>query len=848
MIRIHRLGAALLLAAAPVLALGAQAPTAGAAVAVIERAEIEASGARTLSELLTARVPGLSVRRRGGVEAEGSEVRSRGLATPVQLPLGAAPMLVVDGVLADGRQARPLPITSVRVSRLDDFAPADVERIEILRGPAAAALYGTGATSGVIAITTRRGTAGPLRLEAAGSVGLASLDADFPANYQLTSGAPGAACNPLLPSPNTVGCTPTTLYRFNPLEQASPFATGRASSGRAALAGTVLGTTVFVGGRAERAGGVTGDDWESRLGARASVERAIAPGLTLSARGGYAGRDAAVPTRGSVRALDNVILRGLLGTAYDDTARGYAGTFMQTGVTPTAARLARSTGVVRVEWRARPWLTVDALGGQDRARANALRTHRTANFGNEQWNATRDRWTSGTLHAGVDARGSLLDRVALATHLAVDDVRLDDEANERIGAPITFLDGRQRTRIRTREATLRQRLSWRSVDVDAGTRWALGGSLGAPFGETSARSLGASWRPSAPRSGVDLRLRASTGLALVLPPNTLLSERGCVSTCDLRQSAGRGRRAEHEAGLDASFGERGRLELTWFDAETRGVPLDVRIVGGQTIVTSSVRNRGIEVLADARWLARPGATWRSTLALTTLRNRLTEASAPGIPGGGTFSPGHPLAGVWTGRYWWDDLNGDGVPSLSEVNPASRSFVGPSSPTLEVGLRNDVTLGRRLSLGTLLDYRGGHHRVNASGEERCRPAAHSCRQIQDPSLPIAEQVRALAIRNGYTRIADRASFFRLREVALELEAPRRAARALRTDRLALRLVGQNLALWTPYAGLDPEIGGTPETGYMVQQELFDTPLPRTVRLELRLGGGSRDAVAPPPATR
>ena len=43
------------------------------------------------------------------------------------------------------------------VSRLNDIAPEDIESIEIIKGPAAATLYGTEASNGVIQIITKRG-------------------------------------------------------------------------------------------------------------------------------------------------------------------------------------------------------------------------------------------------------------------------------------------------------------------------------------------------------------------------------------------------------------------------------------------------------------------------------------------------------------------------------------------------------------------------------------------------------------------------------------------------------------------------------------------------------------------
>ena len=49
------------------------------------------------------------------------------------------------------------------VSRLNDFNPEEIESLEILKGPAAATLYGTEAARGVINIITKKGTPGGAR-------------------------------------------------------------------------------------------------------------------------------------------------------------------------------------------------------------------------------------------------------------------------------------------------------------------------------------------------------------------------------------------------------------------------------------------------------------------------------------------------------------------------------------------------------------------------------------------------------------------------------------------------------------------------------------------------------------
>ena len=57
-------------------------------------------------------------------------------------------------------------------SRLNDINPADIESIEIIKGPAAATLYGTEASNGVIQIITKRGVSGATRFDVSAELGV----------------------------------------------------------------------------------------------------------------------------------------------------------------------------------------------------------------------------------------------------------------------------------------------------------------------------------------------------------------------------------------------------------------------------------------------------------------------------------------------------------------------------------------------------------------------------------------------------------------------------------------------------------------------------------------------------
>ena len=48
-------------------------------------------------------------------------------------------------------------------SRVNDLNPEEIESLDIIKGPSAAALYGTDAANGVVVIKTKRGKPGPAR-------------------------------------------------------------------------------------------------------------------------------------------------------------------------------------------------------------------------------------------------------------------------------------------------------------------------------------------------------------------------------------------------------------------------------------------------------------------------------------------------------------------------------------------------------------------------------------------------------------------------------------------------------------------------------------------------------------
>src|SRR5437764_10465962 len=150
-------------------------------------------GDRSLSDMLTSRVPGLLVVPGSGVNGMGARIRLRGVQS---LVADRAPLVLVDGMRIEaGEDAfspsappgfpfasyqQPLPPGPLR---LDDLNADDVESIDVISGAASAAIYGPGAQAGVILIHTKRGRSGPPRWDGYVEGGVSAEPSHWPANF-----------------------------------------------------------------------------------------------------------------------------------------------------------------------------------------------------------------------------------------------------------------------------------------------------------------------------------------------------------------------------------------------------------------------------------------------------------------------------------------------------------------------------------------------------------------------------------------------------------------------------------------------------------------------------------------
>lgn len=136
---------------------------------------------QTVDNAFYGKLPGVNLNTNGGAPGGGVSIQLRGISSLV----GASqPLYIIDGVYANNAVNRSGRGSVTGASgaetqddasnRISDLNPNDIENVEVLKGPSAAAIYGTRANAGVIIITTKRGSAGRTKVSFAQDFGMAT--------------------------------------------------------------------------------------------------------------------------------------------------------------------------------------------------------------------------------------------------------------------------------------------------------------------------------------------------------------------------------------------------------------------------------------------------------------------------------------------------------------------------------------------------------------------------------------------------------------------------------------------------------------------------------------------------
>jgi TonB-linked SusC/RagA family outer membrane protein len=265
---------------------GTSKRTLGNAITTIDAADVTQKVSNVnVTELLQAKAPGLSIMPGGGSPGTGSTIHLRGIGS---LNASATPVIYIDGVrLQSGpqgsfwnswrtqRPGEPSAGAGQEAIALDMLSPEDIESIEIIKGPAAATLYGADAASGVIQVITKRGRPGDQRLawNAKAVYGKSSWAVDRVTNY--TTCTPAIVASVLDDGvtkrfPGCQGKTATTILSRTPLDDPGALRNGTVDNYSINVRGGGQGYSYFATGDRDDEQGVMANSMNSRTGARAN--------------------------------------------------------------------------------------------------------------------------------------------------------------------------------------------------------------------------------------------------------------------------------------------------------------------------------------------------------------------------------------------------------------------------------------------------------------------------------------------------------------------------------------------------------------------------------------------------
>jgi TonB-dependent starch-binding outer membrane protein SusC len=840
-----------------------------------------------LSDALSGRAPGVQIQQFSGTTGGGSQISIRGANS---ISLSNAPLLIIDGVRADNAESSgdaSLNTGGQGPSRFDDIDPNDIETIEVVKGPAGAALYGAAGANGVIYVTTKHGVAGHTRWSTHAEYGSLRNYTTFNPNYDIM-GNYGSASQPSVGQGCTLDfqaagiCTPTSgVNTFNPLQALSPFGDGYRDSYGGSVSGGTDAAQYFLSGDFYREQGVFINNVDRRGNAHATLTSHPSSTVDVSLTATYLQGRLSLPQNDN--ALFGIIGDGLLGTAYNDANHGYF-----EGLTPsiiaqfnTFQNTDRYTTGATGTWRALPWFTATVQGGIDflnRLDDNVLPANLIVNNGPQTalgsviadpaqvWTyttsvtGTASYAFSSSLHAKTTLGGQYVDNTTRL--FPVSGVGLVGTSTSLAGASSEFTA----TEANTDEPTFglygQEELSLNDRVFLTGTlRHETDGILDEPAPATTYPSGSLSWvigeEPWFPKTPIlsSVRLRTALGVAGQIPDFRQAAIFFDAQPVRINQAdvggavlAGTGahldpeRSVEAEGGFDAGlFNDRINVTATYYNKTTHDAlvlatlgPSLGGVPGGNPpsrfLNIGETTNKGFEAGINGTLIKSRPVTVELAATGSINRNKLVTLG-DAVPLGfipfnnaiagevQRFQPGLPLGAFFSQPYTFTSTNG--IVTSNDINASStQRYVAQVMPPDEVTISPSASFYKYFHVTAQFDHRDGNDIFDFTEEFRCE--LRLCRGLYDKTAPLSQQAGDLAAFDGLSDayFMQDAEFWKLRELTFAVDAPSVVLQRLRVAAVRFSLSGRNLAVWSPYKGIDPE-ANTASSAF-TNEEFFTLP--------------------------
>jgi len=821
----------------------------GNAVSQIDVSAAEAAPVQSFSELLNGRSTGVVVQKGSGIAGGSSEIRIRGRSS--LRDVSDAPLLYIDGIRVNNRLtgSGSVPATS----RLDDIDPASIQSIEVIKGPAAATLYGTEASNGVIQIITKRGVDGPARWDLTMRQGVSYFN-DAAERLQINYGHD--------PSGNVISANMVELEeaRGTPI-----FSTGHDQFYNLAVAGGSQTMQYFVSGSGTFNDGITPDNHGNRYNTQLNLSAQPNATISLNANAGFAmsryrlplqRNDGVLPElqRGSPESLSEprrgfyAIPPEAVWEAYnlnENVNRMTAGFSMTHepfdwfnhrltfGLDFTDQEITNYTPRLGEQY-AQFFTAEDASGSKQVNREEVL-------YSTIEYNATVSKDFTDALASNTSAGFQIYQKSI--KFIEAEGLGFPAYGVKSIAGAGTYQRGRDDfVENNTVGFFVQQQFGWKDrLFLTGAVRADDNSAFGSDFDVVYYPKVSGSWVISEePFWNVgfvsSLRLRAAYGesgqqpdafaalrtfQARANPTGEASVTPQAVGNPDLGPERGK----EIEAGFDLDmFHGRIDVDFSYYNQKTtdailsRNVAPSTGFSSTQFVNVGQVSNSGFEVGVNGLAIDTRNFAWELGFSFNTNNNNIDSLGIDGwLDVGWTtrHQEGYPVGSYFAAEVVSAELDANGVAINALCSDGEGGTVdcnesppwvyqGHPSPDFEGSVNTTVTLMDRIRVRGLVDFMVGQSKYVTDRWNRCAWIQNCEINVYperfDPRDVFAAQ-NGGANEFGFT-IKD-ASFARLREISVEYSLPDAWASALRARSGSIAIGGRNLGTWTNYPDLDPE---------------------------------------------
>jgi TonB-linked SusC/RagA family outer membrane protein len=822
----------------------------GNAVTQIDVSAAETAPVQSFTELLNGRSTGVVVQKGSGVAGGTSEIRIRGRSS--LRTVSDAPLIYVDGIRVNNRLVGGH--TDPTTSRLDDIDPASIASIEIIKGPAAATLYGTEASNGVIQIITKKGADGPARWNFTMRQGMSYFNnaaERLDINYWE--------------DPVTGEVLSANMVELEEARGTPIFSTGHDQFYTVSVAGGSEQLQYFMSGSGTFNKGITPDNHGKRYNAQLNLSAQPNPTININANAAFVmsryrlpeqGNTGVLPElqRGSPRDLDTPT-RGFYAEPPDAVWEAY---HLNQDVN-------RMTGGISVKHELFEWLNHQLTLGLDFTDQEiADYTPRlgeqyaqffTARFASGSKEVEREEVLYTTIEYNATVSKDITDALTSNTsggfqiyQKSIEFLETEGEGFPATGVKTiagagTFQRGRDDfVENNTVGFFVQQQVGWKDrLFLTGAIRADDNSAFGSDFDVVYYPKVSGSWVISEEpffNFGLinSLRLRAAYGEsgqqpdafaalrtfeARPHPEGTAAVTPEAVGNPDLGPERGK----EIEMGFDLSmFRDRFTVDFTYYNQKTTDAILSRNVApssgfsGEQFVNVGQISNSGVEVGMNALAIDSRNLDWELGFTFNTNKNNIDSLGIEGwLDIGWTtrHQEGYPVGSFFAAEILSAELDPDGTAinlMCDDGNGGSMScddsppwvFQGHPSPDFEGSFNTTVTLLDRLRIRGLVDFMVGQSKYVTDRWNRCA-WIQNCEINVYPERFDPRDVAAAqnggANEFGYT--IKEASFARLREVSVEYSLPDSWVSVLKARSGSISVGGRNLGVWTKYPDLDPE---------------------------------------------